>query len=313
MITIKMNMKILITEPEFFSVEKRKEFESLGEVIARKMNRQELLKIIVDIDILIIRVDTKVDKELIDCAKKLKIIATPITGTDHIDMEYAEKMGIKIISAPGMNANTTAEHTFAMILALAKKIPFAFEHVKNNKWNRHEYISNELKEKTLGIIGLGRIGSRIAEFAAVFGMNVIAYDKYVTVEDGKKRGAEIVEFDELLERSDIISVHCVLTEETKNMFCSEAFLMMKENAMLVNASRGEVIDESALLDALKNKKISGAALDVLTQEPPVDSKLVEYAKHHENLIITPHIAGLSYESINDALSYIIGKIKESIK
>ncbi|MBI5332581.1 MAG: hydroxyacid dehydrogenase [Candidatus Aenigmarchaeota archaeon] len=306
-------MKILVTEPEFLSKKRLEELKSLGKVIAKKMDRKSLLKQARDIDIIFVRIDTAVDKELIDHAKKLKIIATPVTGLNHIDAAYAEEKGIKVISAPGMNTNTTAEHAFSLILSLTKKIPFSFESAKKGEWRRHQYISNELNGKSIGIIGLGRIGSRIAEFAKAFGMNVYAFDKYVSEKQGSERGAIMVELNELLRKSDIITIHCMLTDETRNMFSSREFGMMKDSAMLINASRGEVIDEAALLNALKKEKITGAALDVLAQEPPKkNSPLIKYAEKHENLIITPHIAGLSYESIDSAVSYVIAGIKEAI-
>ena len=304
-------MKILVTEPDYFPEEAVNLLKNIGDVVCKKMDRKELLERIPEFDIIIARVDTAIDKNLIDRANKLKIIATPITGTNHIDMEYVEKRGIKVINAPGVNSNAVAEFTFGLILSLIRRIPQSSDSLNRGEWNRSKYIGNELKGKLVGIIGLGRIGSRIACLANSFGMNVYAYDKYVSEKDGKNINACMTTLDDLLKKTDIITVNCILTDETKNMIDFKQFNMMKKGAILVNTSRGEVVNEEALLDALKSKKLYGAALDVFSQES-ASNKLIEYAKNNENVIVTPHIAGSTEESMLDASLLIVEKIKECV-
>ncbi len=315
----KEQMKILITEPEYFPEKSLKALESIGEITTKKLSRQELLKTIENFDIIIVRIETEIDREVINLAKKLKIIASVTTGVNHIDVDYAKEKNIKIINLEGANSNSAAEHTFALILSLVRNIPNSFESIKKSEWKRHEFIGHELKDKTLGIVGFGRIGSRIAVFAKSFGMNVLTYDKYVTKDFAKNIGASLVSLEELLKDSDIITLNCILTSETKAMISYKEFEKMKKFAFLVNTSRAEVVDEKALLDALKSGKIRGAALDVIEDEKMLrenkegTNTLIEYAKNHKNLIITPHLGGLTHESINDATMFVVNKIKESLK
>ncbi|MBI4895227.1 MAG: hydroxyacid dehydrogenase [Candidatus Aenigmarchaeota archaeon] len=311
-------MKILITEPDYFPEKSLIELKKLGEVTAKKFDRKELMEKIEEFDIVIVRIDTKLDREIIEKAKKLKIIGSVTTGVNHIDIESANKREIKIIHLEGAHTNSAAEHTFALIMALLRNIPYGFDSLRNGSWNRHEFIGHELKDKTLGIIGFGRIGSRIAVFANAFNMKIIAYDKYVDAKNVEKLGVQLVNLDKLLKESDIITINCILTEETKEMIGIKEFEMMKKNAFLINTSRGEVIDENSLLNALKTGKIKAAALDVISDESkvvenPLSSKIVQYAKNHKNLILTPHLAGSTHESINDATMFIIEKIREIIK
>lgn len=302
-------MKILVTEPEFFDEESLNILKKVGEVEARRMNKQEILEKISDANVLIVRVETKVDKEIIDAGKKLKIIATPTTGIDHIDTEEAERRGIEIISAPGSNADATAELTFALLLSLLRKIPFAFNTTSNGVWDRNNFFGNELKGKTIGIIGCGRIGSRVGKYSKAFGMNVVVYDPLVEPKILNEIGATSVSFEKLISESDIITLHTFLSEETKNMIDKEEFEKMKNCVLIVNTARGKLINEEALIQALNSKKIGGAALDVFADEPLTsENPLTIYARTHNNLILTPHLAGSTQEAVKNAAVFVAEQI-----
>lgn len=309
-----MNLKTLITSPAYFDSDAVKEFEKFSTVTVKQYAREELLKHIANYHILAIRVDTTVDKQLLDAAKNLKVIATATTGVDHIDTEYAKKKGIEVISSQGANTIATAEHAFALLLALVRKIPAAHNSLLQGQWNRAAYIGTELAGKKLGVVGFGRIGRDIAARARAFGMEILAYDPYLKPEDFAKNHATQKEMIELLKEADVITLHVFLTPETKGMMNKEKLSLCKPNAILLNCSRGEVVVEKDLVDALEQKKIAGAALDVFPEEPlKQTSPIITYAKAHDNLIITPHIAGSTKEAIHHAGMYAATKTKEFLK
>lgn len=307
-------MKTLVTSPAYFDKDAIKEFEKYSIVTAKEFSREELLKHIAEYHILAIRVDTIVDKQLLDAAANLKIIATATTGLDHIDIEYAKKKGIEIISLQGANTIATAEHTLALLLALVRKIPAAQNSLLHGVWNRAAFIGTELHGKKLGVVGFGRIGKDIAARARAFGMEILAYDPYLKPEDFAQHHATQKSLLEVLKEADVITLHVLLTPETKGMMNKEKFSLMKQNAIVLNCSRGEVIVEKDLVEALEEKKIAGAALDVFPEEPlKQTSPLIAYAKTHDNLIITPHIAGSTREAIHQAGLYVATKTKEVLK
>lgn len=305
-------MKILITEPDYFPKDLVKPLEKIGDVVAKKVDYNQLLEEIKDTDILFIRVQTKVDKKILDNAEKLKAIASMTTGLDHIDIKQAEVRGIKIISPPGYATTATAEYTMSLVMALSRKIPWAFEHFKKEKWERHRFLGTELQGKTIGVIGFGRIGSRVGKFASAFGMKVIFYDPYLDSNMLKDVQATRVDsLDELIKTSDVITIHAFLSKDTKKMMSKEQLSKMKRSAIIVNAARGMELDESDLVEALESGKIAGAALDVFEEEPlPPSHELVNYARTHDNLLLTPHIAGSTKESIDLAARLVVEKIQE---
>lgn len=306
-----MKYKTLITAPAYFDKEAISTFEQYSEITVKKMTRDELLKTISVYNIIAIRVDTIVDKQLIDAAKNLKIIATATTGVDHIDVEYAKKKGIEVISLQGANTIATAEHAFALLLTLIRKIPAAHASIVRGEWNRTAYIGTELSGKKLGVVGFGRIGRDIAARARAFGMEILAYDPYLKSEDFIQHNATQKELVSLLKEADVITLHVLLTPETKGMMNKEKLSLLKQNAILLNCSRGEVVVEKDLVEALEQKKIAGAALDVFSEEPlKQTSPLIGYAKKHDNLILTPHIAGSTQEAIHHAGLYIATKTKQ---
>ncbi len=309
-----MKYKTLITAPAYFDNDAVKEFESFSNVTVKQYPKEELLKHIADYHIIAIRVDTTIDKQLLDAAKNLKVIATATTGVDHIDTEYAKEKGVEIISLQGANTIATAEHTLALLLTLVRKIPAAQNSLLRGEWNRAAFIGTELAGKKFGVVGFGRIGRDIASRARAFGMEILAYDPYLKSEDFSKHHATQKEMNALLKEAYGVTPHGGVTAYLKGMRNREKLLRMKKNAILLNCSRGEVVVEKDLVEALEKKSIAGAALDVFPEEPlKQTSPLVTYAKAHDNLIITPHIAGSTKEAVHDAGMYAATKTKEWLK
>ncbi len=304
-------MKILVVSPEYFPEEILSELKPVANVDTKKLSREELLNEIENYDAVLTRVDVKFDREVLERARNLKVIGTATTGMDHIDVGYANSKGIKILNLSGAHTVPTAEHTFSLILSLVRKLPWAYESLKQGKWERHRFFGIELDGKTLGTVGFGKIGSRVAKYAKSFGMNILTYDPYISRDLANEIGVKITILDDVLQNSDVITIHAFLSPETRKMINSGAISKMKSTAFLINAARGEIVDIDALIDALKNKKIAGAALDVFDEEPlPTDSKLIEYAKENDNLIITPHIAASTKEAIYNAAKETVQKVKE---
>jgi len=308
---------ILVTEPKVYCEECLSILGELGNVVSREMSRAELLDSINTFAILMVGLETRADRELLERANALRIIGSPTTGLDHIDTSYARQKGIKIVSLKGEReflegVNASVEHTFALLLSLVRKIPWAFDSVRNEKWVRNKFFGTELNGKTLGIIGLGRIGTKVSKVAKSFGMKVVAFDPYT--DTGRVRLADL---DSLLEEADIISINAELTPETENMISSREFELMRRKPILVNTARGKIVNEDALLNALEKGLISGAAVDVLSNEvtsdePLKDNPLVSYARQNDNLIITPHLGGATCESMKATQIYIAQRIKEVI-
>lgn len=307
-----MTKKILITAPAYFDEAAVALFQQLGEVTIKEVNHEELLQQVSEYDVLAIRVDTTVDKELINAATKLKVIASGTTGVNHIDVEYAKTKGIEIIFLQGANTIATAEHALALMLSLVRKIPAAHASLVSGAWNRAAFIGRELYGKKLGVVGFGRIGRDIAKIASHFGMQILAYDPYLPENVFTEHNAtKMISLQAIFSEADIITLHVLLTEETRNLVNNELFKLMKPTSVLINCSRGEIVSEEDLIDALKDKKIAGAALDVFAQEPlSIDSQLIHYAQQHHNIILTPHIAGSTTEAIRDAGLFVAKKTQE---
>ncbi|MCM8758983.1 MAG: phosphoglycerate dehydrogenase [Candidatus Omnitrophica bacterium] len=257
-----------------------------------KLTEQELLDVIDNYDVLIVRSATKVTAPVIEKGKKLKIIGRAGVGLDNIDVEAATLRGIIVMNAPEGNTLSAAEHTFGLILSMARQIPAACNMVKSGKWDRKKFMGIELFGKTLGIIGLGRIGRRVAHYAKSFGMNVLAYDPYVNQEDLEKLEVSLVTLEGVCRQSDIITLHLPLTKETQNILKEQHFSMMKNGVMIVNVARGGLFDESLLERYIRNGKIRAAALDVFSKEPPDCTSLLEL----ENVIVTPHLGASTKEA-----------------
>lgn len=270
----------------------------------------ELESRISEFDALLVRSQTKVTRSVIEKAEKLKVIGRAGVGVDNIDLDAATENGIIVVNAPNGNTNSAAEHTMAMIMALSRKIPQAHSALKKHKWERSNYVGFEIKNKTLGIIGLGRIGTEVAYRAKGQRMNVQAYDPFLTEEKADKMGIDYGEFEDVLKEADYITVHTPFMKETQHMISTEAFRQMKDGVHIVNCARGGIIDEEALYDALVSGKVAGAAIDVLEKEPFHDHKLLELPQ----VVATPHLGASTVEAqenvaidvCHDVLAHLTG-------
>ncbi|MFN3568393.1 MAG: phosphoglycerate dehydrogenase [Caldimicrobium sp.] len=257
------------------------------------LTQEELKKEIVEASALIIRSGTKVTREIMEASRKLRVIGRAGTGLDNVDLQAANELGIVVMNVPGGNTLSAAEHTLALLFALARRIPQANQSVKSGQWDRKKFMGVELNGKVLGIIGLGRIGSIVAEKALCLQMRVIAYDPYVTPDAAAKKGVELVSLEEIYKRADFITIHTPLTKETYHLINREAFSKMKDGVYIINCARGGIIDEEALLEAMNSGKVAGAALDVFEKEPvPPDHPLLK----SEKVIATPHLGASTIEA-----------------
>lgn len=308
--------KILIAEPKDFTHEAVRILEQVGNVELREI--EDLTEAFQTYDVCWFRLARKIERKHLSAAQRCRIIATATTGLDHIDLLACEEFGIKVISLRGetdflKTVRATAELTVGLALALLRHISCASQSVKTGVWNRDLFRGNELFGKTAGIVGVGRLGSIVASYFKAFEMRVIGYD---TREGFPFEEIERVDsLYELLANSDLISLHVDLNESSKNLIGADEFSVMKPNAVLINTSRGGIVDERALLSALKEGKLKGAALDVLCGEPNIDADnpLVVYARENENLLIVPHIGGNTFESFEKTEIFIVQKIVESLQ
>ncbi len=243
-------------------------------------------------DALLIRSATTVTDELLSKMPNLKIVARAGVGVDNVDLDAATKHGVVVVNAPDGNTISTAEHTFAMMSSLLRNIPQANASIKAGQWNRSKYQGSELRLKTLGIIGFGRIGSQIAQRAKAFEMKLIVFDPFLTKDRAEKLGVELGSVDEVLAAADIITVHTPLTKETKGLLGMKNIAKTKPGVFLINCARGGIIDEQALKHYLANGHVAGAALDVFVEEPATDRELLDF----DNVIATPHIAASTKEA-----------------
>src|SRR3972149_416741 len=249
-------------------------------------DRASVLAAAGEADALIIRSSTQVDAELLDHAPWLRVVARAGALLDNVDIDEATRRGVVVINVPYANVIAVAEHTLAMMLALARDIPRGYATLREGRWERHQMRGVQLNGKTLGIIGYGRHGREVAARAQAFGMRILAYDPYIDEGYARERDVGTVPLAELLQRSDIISLHAAITPETRHILNAEAFKLMRSGVRVVNCTHADLVDESALLDALDSGKVAGAALDVLSVEPPPpDHPLVGHLK----VIAVPHL------------------------
>ncbi len=267
--------------------------------------KEELIKHVSDLDAIIVRSATKVRKEMIDAAKNLKVIGRAGVGLDNIDVDYAKGKGIKVINTPGATSISVAELTIGLILSVMRKIAYGDRETRMGNWPKKKCKGIEMYGKTLGIIGIGRIGKEVAKRAKAFGMKVIYYDVFKLSNDlAKELGVEYRDLDDLISEADVITLHVPLTPETKHIVNRERIERMKNGAIVINASRGGVVDEDALYNALKSGKLYGAALDVYENEPLKESTLFEL----DNIVLTPHIGAQTKEGQKRAGIEIAEKI-----
>ncbi len=310
-------MKALIVD--YVSENIPKELGELGFEVDKEMlpTSEKLAEIIEPYDLLVMRVDPFIDKNVLDAAKNLKAIMVGSVGTNHIDLEYAKEKGIEVHNSPGQNSNAVAELVFCKALDLFRNSYQAQYEIKEKGiWNKYRWIGRELRNKTMGILGYGAIGRRVAEIAHVFHMDVVSYDPYFDPKNNPYDYVKLTDFDEVIKVSDVITLHLPLTPETKNMISDEQMEAMKDGAVLINAARGGVIDEEALYKYIKNGKLGGANLDTLadelgtggldTQDVQISSPLFEL----DRVYITPHIGGSTIDAQDDIGKVVIANVKK---
>jgi D-3-phosphoglycerate dehydrogenase / 2-oxoglutarate reductase len=301
--------KILISDPlseEGVNILKKVKKFQIDEKF--DLSPDELKKEIKKYDALIIRSGTQVTKDIVANAKKLKVIGRAGIGVDNIDVEAASLRGIVVMNAPGGNTISTAEHTFSLILALSRNIPQANASLKLNKWDRKKFMGTQLFGKTIGIIGMGRIGTEVAKRALSFGMKVVAFDPYMSEEKLKDLKVEVASFNTLLAKADYITVHTPKTEETTHMIGKDEFKKMKKGVRIINCARGGIIDEKSLLEAIKKGRVAGAALDVYEGKSPADNPLIKL----DNVVATPHLGASTEEAQVSVAIDIANQVKDAL-
>lgn len=258
-----------------------------------KITAQELIATIKDFDALLVRSRTKATAEVIRAGTRLKVIGRAGVGVDNIDLKVATEAGILVLNSPEGNTASAAEHTLALMFSLARMVPTADNSMKEGKWERNRFIGVELFNKTLGVIGLGKIGNRVAGTALAIGMKVLVYDPFISAERARELNFEAVPLEEIWRRSDFITIHTPKTAETTNLVSGTVLSRIKPGVRIINASRGGIVDEAALARAIREGRVAGAALDVFDREPPEDSPLFELK---EKVILTPHLGASTVEA-----------------
>jgi len=305
-----IQLKVLVTDKVDENLVNR--LRGMGMVVDYKpdIQRDELLKLIDGYHILVVRSRTRVDREVIDRGTSLKVIARAGVGLDNIDVEYALKRGLVIVNSPNAATYSAAELTLALMLMLARNIHLHIFDVKNGKWSKGAYRGVELRGKTLGIVGFGRIGRAVARYAGALGMRVLATDIIDVSRYANELGVKLVSLNELLELSDVITLHVALTKDTYHMINDDRLRLIKDGAMIVNTSRGEVIDTRALLNHLD--RLWGVGLDVLEHEPPREDwefKLIQ----HPKVIVTPHIGAETVEAQGRIVEELVANIQDALE
>ena len=284
-------MKVLVADP--IAPEGIEILKKHAEVdVKTGLKPEELISIIGEYEGLMVRSETKVTAKVIEAGRKLQVIARAGVGIDNIDVEAATQRGIVVVNAPTANTMAAAEHSIALMLALARHIPQAHDSLKSGAWKRQNFVGVEVRNKTLGIVGLGNVGSEVARRVQGFQMRVLAYDPYVSPEYARNLRVELVPLDQIIREADFITLHLPLTPQSKNMIGAKELSIMKPTVRIINCARGGLIDEQALDQALRDGKVAGAALDVFAQEPPKDSPLLK----NERVIVTPHLGASTQEA-----------------
>jgi D-3-phosphoglycerate dehydrogenase len=307
--------RILVAESDGFSAKAAGLLRQANDLVLANLDRRGLLSAVGETDVLWVRLRHRIDAEIMAAAPRLEVIVTPTTGLNHIDLEEAGRRGIQVLSLRGesvflQDVRATAEHTLALMLTLLRHIPTALVHVRDGGWNRDLFKGRELYGKTVGIIGYGRLGRVVARYLKAFDICVLTTDPNVNV-NSIEPGVTSVSLPQLLRGADLVTLHVNLCDETRGFFGRERFAAMKEGAWFINTSRGELVDESALLDSLRSGRLAGAAVDVLCEERFEGMEghpLVAYTREHENLIITPHIGGCTTESMEKTELFLAEKL-----
>jgi len=306
-----MSYKILILDGVNPVCEKVFKERGIEAVNSPKLPKEELLKTIPKYDAIVVRSATKVTPDVLKAAKNLKIVGRAGVGVDNIDIDAATKAGVLVMNTPNGNTISTAEHTCGMMLSLARNIPVAVNTVKNGGWDRKKYMGTELHGKNLGIVGLGKIGSEVAARMQAFGMNILAYDPFTTHEKANEIGVELVDLDELLGKSDFLTVHTPLTEKTKGLISKKNADKLKKGIRLINCARGGIYDEGDLKELIESGVVAGLAVDVYTQEPP-SKEFLEVLKM-PNVVCTPHLGASTEEAQEKVAEQVAEQISDALE
>ncbi|GAB2718471.1 phosphoglycerate dehydrogenase [Paenibacillus thermoaerophilus] len=286
--------KVLVSDP-ISDMGIQKLYDAADVQVDKKtgLSEDELAAIIGEYDALLVRSQTRVTRRIMEAGTRLKVVGRAGVGVDNIDLTAATDRGIVVINAPDGNTITTCEHTFAMMMALARHIPQAYAKTISGVWDRKSFLGVELRGKTLGVVGLGRIGSEVAKRAKAFGMNILGYDPFMSEERAEKLGIKLASVDEIVRTADFMTVHTPLTPETRHMIGRKQFEVMKKGMRIINCARGGIIDELALVEAIDQGIVAGAAFDVFEEEPP---KPDHPFLHHPKIIVTPHLGASTVEA-----------------
>ncbi len=299
-----MRARILNAEPAGYSEEARRVLAGVGDLVETPVTQPALAAAAANVDVLIVRLGLRVTREVLQAAPRLAVVVTPATGLDHVDLQAAAERGVAVLSLRGeveflRTVTATAEHTWALLLGLCRRIPWAFESVRDGAWDRDAFRGRELAGLRLGLLGLGRVGEQVARFGSAFGMVVGAHDPYRSGwPDGVRR------FDacpDLLRWSEVLSVHVPLDATTRGLLDGARLALLPAGALVVNTARGAILEEAALVELLASGHLGGAALDVLTEEGEGEARrrspALAYARAHPNLIVTPHLGGATREAM----------------
>ena len=283
--------KILVTDPlaeEGLAIMR----DSASVDVSIGIKPEELIEKIPDYDALVVRSETQVTKDVIDAGRKLKVVGRAGVGVNNIDVKAATVRGVVVVNVPGGNTIAATEQTFALLLALARHVPEADQTLRSGVWDRKRFTGIELYGKTMGVIGLGRIGVEVSRRAKAFGMKVVGYDPYISRDRAEEVGVELKPLEEVLKEADFLTIHTPLTQDTRKLIGEREIAMMKDGAFIVNCARGGIVEESVLLNALKSGKLGGAALDVFEKEPPGENELFKL----KNVVVTPHLGASTAEA-----------------
>ncbi|MCS6784225.1 MAG: D-2-hydroxyacid dehydrogenase [Candidatus Caldarchaeum sp.] len=303
-----MNPKVLVADPIDVSAVEILKKAGFDVDLRPGIGANELESVVSGYDVLVVRGRTKVTSKVLERGvPRLKVVGRAGVGLDNIDLDAASKLGVKVLNTPESSTNSVAELVVGLMLAVARKIAWSDRVMRAGKWPKGEAMGVELSGKTLGVVGFGRIGRKVAEVAYAMGMKIIAYDVIKIPEDVlAKTQAKLTSLEDLLRSADVVTLHVPLTPETRHLINAEKIALMKPSAILVNASRGEVVDEQALVEALSSGRLAGAGLDVYEREPPTGSKLLEL----DNVVLTPHIGAQTVEAQEAAATMLASKIVE---
>jgi D-3-phosphoglycerate dehydrogenase len=278
--------------------------------VALNMSQDELVETIGEYEAIIVRSGTRVTDDVLAAAQRLKVVGRAGIGIDNIDVQAATNRGVVVMNTPQANAVATAEHTMALMLAVTRHVVEAHDSVSAGEWRRSDFVGQQLYRKILGIIGFGRIGRLVASRAQSFGMEIVAYDPFVSEEVAQELGVTLVELSDLLAASDYITLHTVNTPETRRIINAEAIAQMKDGVILVNCARGQLVDEAALVEGLNSGRVQAAAVDVYSQEPPdAELSLIK----HPRVLHTPHLGASTYEAQRDVATQIVEQVLDALR